>query len=507
MLVGKPPVWNCMPSLSCHSAIGKREVPVTQIRFITAPRVFSILGFAAWCICGCAIGFAGEQHKNIVFILSDDHRADVLGAAGHPIIKTPNLDRLAQQGVRFENAFVTTSICAASRATILTGLYERSHRYTFRTVPLAEETTDLSYPVLLRAAGYRTGFIGKFGVGVQPGVQKQMFDFYKPLNRSPYFKPQPDGSKKHITDTVGDLAVQFLKSQPKDRPFCLSISFNAGHAEDGDKKDHYPWPPSADGLYEGVEFPRPKLDDPKIFDSQPGFLKKSLNRERYFWRWDTPEKYQRNMRAYFRLLSGMDHTVGRVLDELDRLGLTDSTLVIFCGDNGYYMAERGFAGKWSHYEQSLRVPLIVCDPQQDESLKGTVQSEMALNLDVAATIVDAAGLEVPVLYQGRSLLPIVEGTQQGEWRSDFLIEHLMHYPQGIPKYEGVRGERWVYAKYFEQEPAYEFLHDLESDPDQLKNLAGDPAYASQLETMRRRCLEIRDSVGGEYSLEKFPLNN
>ena len=487
--------------------IWKRVVSVSQASFIAASRVIAALLIANLANLGAVATLAKEQHKNVVFILSDDHRADVLGAAGHPIIKTPNLDRLAQQGVRFENAFVTTSICAASRATILTGLYERSHRYTFRTVPLAKEKTDLSYPVLLRKAGYRTGFIGKFGVGVQSGVQKQMFDFYKPLNRSPYFKPQPDGSKKHITDTVGDLAIEFLESQPKDQPFCLSISFNAGHAEDGDKKDHYPWPPSADGLYEGVEFPRPKLDDPKMFDSQPGFLKKSLNRERFFWRWDTPEKYQRNMQAYFRLLSGMDHTVGRVLDELDRLKLTDSTLVIFCGDNGYYMAERGFAGKWSHYEQSLRVPLIVYDPQQDQALQGTVQSEMALNLDVAATIVDAAGLKVPESYQGRSLLPIVEGAEQGTWRQDFLIEHLMHYPQGIPKYEGVRGERWVYARYFEQEPAYEFLHDLKNDPDQLKNLAGDPEFSEQLESMRKRCFEIRDSVGGEYSLEKFPLNN
>ncbi|MEC9147379.1 MAG: sulfatase-like hydrolase/transferase, partial [Planctomycetota bacterium] len=149
-----------------------------------------------WCVCLAMAfslanqteGLSAEPPRNVVFILSDDHRADVLGAAGHPIIKTPNLDRLASEGVRFENAFVTTSICAASRATLLTGLYERGHRYTFRTVPMAKTITDLSYPVLLRESGYRTGFVGKFGVGVQPGVQQQMFDFFKPLNRSPYFK-------------------------------------------------------------------------------------------------------------------------------------------------------------------------------------------------------------------------------------------------------------------------------------------------------------------------------
>ena len=497
-----------MPAFMMHVSFFCREVSKSVIRLSS---IFS----GMWCVCLAMAfslanqteGLSAEPPRNVVFILSDDHRADVLGAAGHPIIKTPNLDRLASEGVRFENAFVTTSICAASRATLLTGLYERGHRYTFRTVPMAKTITDLSYPVLLRESGYRTGFVGKFGVGVQPGVQQQMFDFFKPLNRSPYFKRQPDGSKKHITDTVGDLAIEFLNSQPGDQPFCLSISFNAGHAEDNDKKDHYPWPPSADSLYEDIQFPRPKLDDPKIFDSQPAFLKKSLNRDRFFWRWDTPEKYQRNMRAYFRLLSGMDHTVGRILDELKDLGLDQSTVVIFCGDNGYYMAERGFAGKWSHYEQSLRVPLIIRDPQIDGDRKGVVESRLALNLDVAATILDASGVEVPGSYQGKSLLPLIRGSQQREWRKDFLIEHLMHFPQGIPKYEGVRGERWVYARYFEEQPAYEFLHDLHKDPDQLENLADDSKYATQLDMMRKRCDEIRDAAGGEYSLEKFPLRN
>jgi len=425
--------------------------------------------------------------------------------AGHPVLKTPNLDRLANEGIRFANAFVTTSVCAASRATILTGLYERSHRYTFHTLPLSEELINASYPAVLRRAGYRTGFVGKFGVEVLPGARSQMFDYFKPLNRSPYFRKQADGSKVHITQTVGDLAIDFLNSQSKDRPFSLSISFNAPHAEDGDKKDHYPWPPSSDELYSGEEFPTPKLNAPAVYESQPEFLKESLNRERYFWRWDTPEKYQQNMLGYYRLLSGMDHTVGRILDHLEAMGLADNTVVIFCGDNGYFMGERGFAGKWSHYDESLRVPMSSCYPRVADVDRSSVDQHIVLNLDIAATLLDLAGVSLPPTYQGRSLMALVQGSKPNNWRSDFLIEHLMHSPGKIPKYEGVRDRRWVYARYFEQEPVFEFLHDLDSDPSQLRNLAQDPAHAKQLESMRKRCDDLRDSAGGEYSLEKFPL--
>lgn len=448
-----------------------------------------------------------NERMNLLFFLSDDQRYDQMGCAGHPILRTPTMDRLAKQGVRFENMFVTTSICAASRATIFTGLYERGHHYTFKTVPISKELTEKSYPALLKQSGYRTGFIGKFGVGVEKGETQAMFDFFKPLNRSPYIKTLADGSKRHITETCADLADDFLKDQDPDQPFCLSISFNAPHAEDGDKENHYPWPASVDGWYDDVEIPEPKFSDPEIFERHPAFLKEGLNRQRFFWRWDTKAKYQKNMRAYFRMVSGVDHAMGRVLDSLAKYDFDENTVVIFTGDNGYYLGQRGFAGKWSHYEESLRTPLIIFDPRQPNEHRDQVVSAVALNVDLAATFLDYAGLEVPDHYQGRSLKNWVEQTPVEEWRDDFFIEHLMHYPGGIPKYEGVRGERWVYARYFEQEPVYEYLHDLEADPDQLVNLANDPEHQQVLETMRQRCDELREQLGGEYSLEKFPLAN
>ena len=445
---------------------------------------------------------SGEKPKrpNILFFLVDDQRNDTLGCAGHPILKTPTVDRLAGDGVRFTNAFVTTSICAASRASIFTGLCERTHGYTFGTPPIRAEHTAGSYPALLRKAGYYTGFLGKFGVGVTKNARGQMFDVYRPHGRGPYFKKLPDGTLRHETELAGDRAIEFLDAAPTGKPFCLSVSFNAVHAEDGDKRPgigHYPWPKAVDGMYEDVEMPPPRLSEPEVFASQPEFLKKSLNRQRFFWRWDTPAKYRTNLRAYFRMISGVDRTIGRVLAALKARGLAENTVVIYTGDNGYYMGQRGFAGKWSHYEESLRVPLIVHDPRLARKRRGQTVSRMALNIDLPATMLALAGVGVPKHYQGKPLLDLLEGREPKDWRTDFFCEHLMNH-KGLPKWEGVRDERYVYARYFEQKPVYEFLHDLRTDGDERKNFAADPGHADVLKRMRARCDALRDAYGGPY---------
>lgn len=441
------------------------------------------------------------ERPNIIFFLSDDQRADFLGCAGHPILKTPHIDMLAASGTRFENAFVTTSICAASRATLLTGLWERSHKYTFGTPPIAAEFVADSYPSMLRSAGYRTGFVGKFGVGIQ-GDPEQMFDSFVPLNRNPYFKPQPDGTLRHLTNITGDRAIEFIESCPAEQPFCLSVSFNAAHAEDSDKLNHYPWPPEENLLYKDATIP-PPLVDVDYWQQLPEFFHDAMHRTRYFWRWDTEEKYQSNVKAYYRMLTGLDRNIGRVLEAVQAHGSRDRTIVIFMGDNGYYKGSRGFAGKWSHFEESLRVPLVIHDPRVASSAKGQVRTEMALNVDVAATILNYAGIDIPARYQGRSLVPLVAGNRVDEWREDFFCEHLMDRFD-IPKYEGVRGSRYVYARYFEHLPEGEFLHDLQTDPLELKNLVHDPDSQAVLQTMRRRCDQLRDTYGGEYSLESIP---
>ncbi len=437
-----------------------------------------------------------SKKPNILFFLADDQRNDTLGCAGHLFVKTPNIDRLAADGVCFENAFVITSICMISRANILTGTAGRTHCVLTRAPEVKPDALRNTYPLELRKAGYRTGYVGKWHVRAAGFKPADQFDVYHQIFRRPYLKPQPDGTKRHTAELIGDRAVEFLQSQPTDKPFCLSIGFNTAHAEDSDKRPgigHFPWPKAVDGLYEDRKMPLPRLGEAKIYDSQPDFLKKSINRERYFWRWDTPEKYQTNMRAYFRMLTGMDGVIGRVLEALKKSGLADNTIVVYTADNGYYMGDRGFAGKWSHYEQSLRVPMIIHDPRQPKAQRGRVVDPMALNIDLPSTFLDWAGVKPPASYQGRSLAPIVNG-QKPEWRDDFFCEHLQQHP--TITWEGVRNKRYIYARYFDQEPAYEFLHDLTKDPDQLTNFAGDARYADILSKMRRRCAELVKQHGG-----------
>lgn len=463
--------------------------------------VLRTLGFGSTLFCVLVtplLALSPKEKPNIVFFFADDQRNDTLGCAGHPIIKTPNADRLAARGVRFENMFVQHSICWVSRTTILTGLTARSFGSPEKPDKATPESVSHLFPDLLRKAGYRTGYFGKWHAKMPAGfVKEDHFDEFEAIFRHPYFKEQPDGSVRHTTELIADRGIEFLESQPEDQPFCLNLWFNAAHAEDGDKvpgTGHFPWPKAVDGMYEDIEIPAPRLNDPAIFDSQPQHLKDSINRERFFWRWDTPEKYQTNIKAYYRMISGIDNVIGRVLKVLEERGLAENTIIVYSADNGYYMGDRGFAGKWSHYEQSLRVPLIVYDPRLAEGHRGRVVDPMALNLDLPATFLDWAGVEVPKKYEGRSLAPIVEAAEPEKWRNDFFCEHVVLQP--TLTWEGVRGKRYVYARYFDQVPRSEFLHDLKSDPDQLKNYASDPEYAEMLERYRKRTDQYVKQYGG-----------
>ncbi len=439
-----------------------------------------------------------EQRPNIVFFFADDQRNDTLGCAGHAIIKTPAIDALARDGVRFENAFVSHPICWVSRTSVLTGLTARSFGQRRQPDAAKPEALTEMFPDVLRAAGYRVGFFGKWHATMPQGFKPAAhFDVFEAINRGPYFHKLPSGERRHETDLIGDRAIEFLAKQTADQPFCLNLWFNAAHAEDGDHRPgagHYPWPPSADDLYADTKIPPPRLSDVKIFEAQPDFLKKSLNRQRFFWGYDTPEKFTANMRGYFRMISGIDHVVARVRAALGERGLADNTIIVYSADNGYYMGDRGFQGKWSHYEQSLRVPLIVFDPRLPQAQRGRVAKELAVNLDLPATFVDWAGAKIPLSYQGRSLRSVVDGETPADWRTDFFCEHVTLAPNLT--WEGVRGERYKYARYFDQQPAYEFLHDLRNDPDELVNLAGDSAHAAALAALRERCDALVKQYGG-----------
>lgn len=440
----------------------------------------------------------GAPPPNILFLFADDQRYDTLGCAGHPIVQTPAIDRLAAQGVRFRNAFVTTAVCWVSRAVVLTGQSVRAHAQRDAVPTVTPRALSTIFPLQLRAAGYRTGHIGKWHLIPPPGFNPAaQFDHYEAIGRNPYFKTLPDGTRRHETDLVCDRGIEFIKAQPKDQPFCLNLWFNAAHAEDNDRRPgigHYPWPPSVDGLYDDRAIPPPRLSDPAIVARHPEFLLESINRARFFWGYDTPEKYQTNVRAYYRMISGIDRAIARVIAALETVGLAENTIIVYSADNGYYLGDRGFQGKWSHYDESLRVPLVIYDPRLPREQRGRVVDAMALNVDLPATFLDWAGIEKPAAYEGRSLRALMQGQTPPDWRRHFFGEHVDLAP--TLTWEGIRGERYVYARYFDQVPVFEFLHDLKADPDQLRNLAADASHADTLKMMRTLCDTEMHARGG-----------
>ena len=435
---------------------------------------------------------------NIVFFFADDQTTSTLGCYGNPIIQTPNIDALAQEGTRFDNACVSHSICWVSRTSILCGLTGRSFGTSSNPDVATPAAVNTLYSDLLRENGYRTGYFGKWHAKMPRKYKREdHFDEFEAIGRNPFYKKQSDGSLRHETEVIVDRGIKFIQSQPKNKPFALNMWFNACHAEDSDRRPgigHFPWPRVVDGMYDDIVIPPPRLQAPEIFNALPDFLQTTINRERFFWRWNTDEKYQTNVRAYYRMVSGIDGAIGRFMQALEAAGLADNTIIVYSADNGYYMGNRGLAGKWSHFEESLRVPLIIYDPRVKSSQRGHVANVTALNIDLPATFLDWAGVEIPERYQGHSLRPIVNGEDHENWRKETFHEHFA-VRNRIPAFEGLRNENYKYVRYVDQEN-HEFLHDLKNDPDELINLASNPNYEDVLAAMRQRTTEKVDKYGG-----------
>lgn len=439
-----------------------------------------------------------DDRPNIVFFFADDQTTSTVGCYGNDVIQTPNIDALAARGTRFKNAYVSQAICWVSRTTILTGLTGRSYGTAANPELARPDAVETLYSDILRKNGYRTGYFGKWHAKMPRGFKKEdHFDEFEAIGRNPYYKKQADGSLRHETELIVDRGIEFIKTQPKGKPFALNMWFNACHAEDGDRRPgigHFPWPRAVDGMYENIEIAAPRLNDIAIFDSQPDFLKTTINRERYFWRWNTDKKYQTNMQSYYRMVSGIDRAIGRFMQAIEEAGLAENTIIVYSADNGYYMANRGLAGKWSHYEEAIKVPLIVADPRISKKQRGQVTDALALNLDLPATFLDWAGIDIPKRYQGHSLKPIVSKKKPADWRSETFHEHFA-VRNRIPAFEGIRNERFKYVCYFDH-GNHEFLHDLKNDPDELINLADDPRYAKTLQEMRKRTKNRVAKLGG-----------
>jgi len=465
-------------------------------RFATPLAVLAIT-VAMPCIRPC---FARDTKRpNIIMLLTDDQRWDTLGCMGNKIIKTPNIDRIASQGVVFDNVFVTTSICMTNRACIFTGQYASRHGVIdFRTNFTPEQLRE-SYPGQLKRAGYYLGFIGKWGVGQPP---KNLFDYNKGWPGQYRYFPEKDLSV-HLTSHMGDQAMEFLDGVPDDRPFCLSFSFKAPHVQDGNPSTAmkiftpqiralykafpggYLYAPKLEPLYRDVVFPEPALSDPAFFAALPDYFVPTENRIRWQWRFSTPEMYQRSMKAYYRLITGADIVVGRIVARLKEKGLLDNTIILFHGDNGYYLGERGFAAKFYAHEVSLRVPLVIYDPRLPEAQKGTRRKQCTLSIDLAPTILEMAGIKPPEQMQGKSLVPILRG-EDPPWRHEFFYEHMFDLGNRIPKSQAVRGSRYKYIRFLVDDPRNEELYDLENDPNEAHNLVDDPKYADLLRQMRAK---------------------
>ncbi len=423
---------------------------------------------------------AADRPPNIPFLLGDDHRWDALGCMGNPILTTPNIDGLSKRGVTFGNAFVTTAICVTSRASIFTGQYARRHGILGFQQSFSDAQHQQTYPSLLRAGGYRTGFVGKYGLD-RPPAPADRFDYWAGFLGQGHYFPK-DASNRHLTQVMADQCDEFFEGCRPDRPFCLSVSFKAPHVQDEDPRQ-FLYDPRDEELYASARIPVPKTMDSRAIEQLPLSIQGSEARRRWAVRFSTPELHQRSVKGYYRLVHGIDRAVGQMLATLQRRGLRDNTIVIYTGDNGFYLGEHGLAGKWFMHEESIRVPLIVHDPRPG-AVSGIRNDELALNIDVAPTMLELAGLQPPSATQGRSLAPILRG-QRTNLRDDFFYEHRFEHAW-IPKTEGVRTRRWKYTQYIEEPDRFEELYDLAADPLEERNLARSPAHRATLEQLRSR---------------------
>jgi N-acetylglucosamine-6-sulfatase len=430
---------------------------------------------------------------NIVFVLTDDHRYDALGFL-HPFLETPHLDALAREGVHFRNAFVTTSLCSPSRASILTGLYAHRHHVVDNNHPVPPGT--VFFPHYLQAAGYDTAFVGKWHMGHEGDDPQPGFDRWVSFRGQGTYLPSRNGlnvdgkkvpQKGYITDELTDYALQWLEGRTDERPFFLYLSHKAVHADFVPAERHQ-------GLYRDQEITPPvTMAPPAPAMHWPAWTQNQRNSWHgvdfpYHSRLDVWEYYRR----YLETLRGVDDSVGRVVDLLQRRGWLDDTVVLYMGDNGFAFGEHGLIDKRQAYEESMRVPMLMRAPG---AAGGTVVEKVVANIDVAPTLLEAAGLRPPGDLDGRSMLPLLQD-HGAPWRSELLYEYFWerNFPQ-TPTVHALRGDRYKYIRYHGIWDADE-LYDLREDPHETRNLIASPEHLEIVAEMNRRLFEILDETGG-----------
>lgn len=445
---------------------------------------FNLIVFISLFIPGFSIA-AAEKPLNILILYADDWRNDTLGCAGNPIVLTPNLDNLAKKGIRFSHNYVTTSICGVSRANLLTGQWMSRHGN--QAFAMFKTPWEQTFPGLLRKNGYYTGHVGKWHNGVFP---KDKYDFGKSYSGNHWIK-NSTGEMIHVTKKNQIDAIEFLDLKPSDKPFLLTVAFFATHAVDGNPKQYLPQPESME-FYKNITIPIPKTATDEHFRKLPAFIanEKNEGRNRWHWRFDTPEKYQEYMKNYYRLATEVDDTCGKIIADLEKRKLLDSTLVIFTTDNGYFHGEHGLADKWYPYQESIRVPLIILDPRMAKSNAGSINDEITLNVDLAPTILNASKVEIPKTMQGRDLSPLYLEKSITSWRKEFFYEHaIIKNKEFIPASEALvqKNIKYIYWPDY----ATEELYDLTKDPFEEINVIQNENYKDILEQSRTRFKELK----------------
>lgn len=489
---------------------------------------FGMLGgcmTAAGILTGCADNEVSTGPLNILFIMSDDHALQAVSCCGGNLVSTPNIDRIAANGVVFANSFVANSISGPSRACMLTG--KHSHANGFRSNIDKFDGSQQTFPKLLRNAGYQTALIGKWHLGTVP----QGFDYWNILpGQGDYYNPdficngdtlRHEGYVTHVTT---DLALDWLDTKrDKHKPFCLLLHHKAPHRT---------WMPAPEdlGRFDSVTYTLPEtfyddysgrwaaglqkmnilrdMDlvydlkvDPSVCSQAPDWLVKAAQRavdrmspaDRERWnayydrisadyaahKFNDEElaewKFQRYMRDYMSVIASLDRNIGRVLDYLETHGLKDNTLVVYTSDQGFYMGEHGWFDKRFMYEESFRTPLVM---QLPGGKRGHIE-QLVQNIDYAPTFLDAAGLPVPSDMHGCSLMPLLRGEQPANWRTS-LYYHFYEYPgeHSVRRHEGVRDERYKLIRFYGDDE-YRELYDLQNDPAEMHNLYGESSYAEK----------------------------
>jgi arylsulfatase A-like enzyme len=430
------------------------------------------------------------DRPNLIVMMTDDQRFDAMSCAGNAVLKTPNMDRIANEGVRFRNMFVTNSLCAPSRATLMTGLYSHSHGVRDNTAKRPDVPPSIPFVSdLLRAAGYEVAFCGKSHA--KSAFRDRTWDYYFGFkDQGNYLKPmiaEGTGGKDTLydgwmDDVVTDHALAWLKKK-RDKPFCLFLFF---------KSPHRSWNPSPRHKddFAGVTIPKPALWDADR-NAKPSAFARADNVIGSPNHKDVPD-LDTFLKDYYRCLAGVDDNVGKVFGALKETNKLDDTFMMYTSDNGFFAGEwRAFDKRFMH-EPSIRVPMLVRYPRAAKA--GSLCDRMVLNVDIAPTLLDVAGVPVPKEMHGRSMVPLLKDPK-AEGRKDWLYEYYEYPgPHSVRKNRGVRTERYKYIHYYEEPQEYE-LYDLEKDPEERTNLYGKKGYEELADTLRKRLQELRKETG------------